>query len=143
MTVTPRQADHAQSRPEGDAVDVLIVGAGISGLGAAYRILERNPWLTYTILERRERIGGTWDLFRYPGVRSDSSIFTLSFPFEPWTREEGVADGVHIREYLTATAHKYGIDRHIRFNTYVRSADWDSSADTWTIAVEHADMTTT
>jgi cation diffusion facilitator CzcD-associated flavoprotein CzcO len=136
MTVTPRQADHAQSRPEGDAVDVLIVGAGISGLGAAYRIRERNPWLTYTILERRERIGGTWDLFRYPGVRSDSSIFTLSFPFEPWTREEGVADGEHIREYLAATARKYGIDEHIRFNSHVRSADWDSSTDTWTVTCE-------
>lgn len=69
-------------------------------------------------------------------MRSDSSIFTLSFPFEPWTRKEGVADGVHIREYLTATAHKYGIDRHIRFNSYVRSADWDSTTDTWTVTVE-------
>src|SRR4051794_23959683 len=79
-------------------VDVLIVGAGISGLDAAYRIRQRNPHVTYTILERRARIGGTWDLFRYPGVRSDSSIFTLSFPWEPWTRREGVADGVDIRE---------------------------------------------
>jgi cation diffusion facilitator CzcD-associated flavoprotein CzcO len=127
MTVTPQ---------DGDYVDVLIIGAGISGLGAAYRISERNPHLTYTILERREQIGGTWDLFRYPGVRSDSSIFTLSFPFEPWTRKEGVADGVHIREYLTATARKYGIDRHIRFNSYVRAADWDSTTDTWTVTVE-------
>jgi cation diffusion facilitator CzcD-associated flavoprotein CzcO len=118
--------------------DVVIVGAGISGIGAAYRIAERNPHMTYTILERRERIGGTWDLFRYPGVRSDSSIFTLSYPFEPWTRREGVADGARIREYLSATAHKYGIDRHIRFNSYVRSADWDSSTDTWTVTVEEA-----
>src|SRR6185295_13945670 len=84
--------------------DVLIIGAGISGIGAAYRIHERNPQLTYTILERRERIGGTWDLFRYPGIRSDSDIFTLSFPFEPWTREENVAEGDNIREYLAATA---------------------------------------
>ena len=117
-------------------VDVVIVGAGISGIDAAYRITERNPGLTYTILERRAQIGGTWDLFRYPGVRSDSSIFTLSFPFEPWTGKENVADGEHIREYLIATAHKYGIDRHIRFNSYVRSADWDSSTDTWTVTVE-------
>lgn len=94
--------------PNAGCVDVVIVGAGISGLGAAYRIIERNPQLTYTILERRARIGGTWDLFRYPGVRSDSSIFTLSFPYEPWTREEGIADGAHIREYLTDMAHKYG-----------------------------------
>ncbi|BBZ49556.1 NAD(P)/FAD-dependent oxidoreductase [Mycobacterium heidelbergense] len=119
-----------------DHFDVIIVGAGISGIDAAYRITERNPGLTYTILERRAQIGGTWDLFRYPGVRSDSSIFTLSFPFEPWTRKEGVADGVHIREYLITTAHKYGIDRHIRFNSHVRSADWDSSTDTWTVTVE-------
>ena len=117
-------------------VDVLIVGAGISGLGAAYRLHERNPHLTYTIVERRAQIGGTWDLFRYPGVRSDSSMFTLSFPWEPWTRKEGVADGEHIREYLTDTAHKYGIDRHIEFNSYVRSADWDSTTDTWTVTCE-------
>ncbi|TDH48307.1 NAD(P)/FAD-dependent oxidoreductase [Mycobacterium eburneum] len=117
-------------------VDVVIIGAGISGLGAAYRITQRNPDTRYVVLERRAHIGGTWDLFRYPGVRSDSSIFTLCFPYEPWTRKEGVADGAHIREYLTATAHKYGIDRHIRFNSYVRAADWDSTTDTWTVTVE-------
>jgi cation diffusion facilitator CzcD-associated flavoprotein CzcO len=117
-------------------VDVVIIGAGISGLGAAYRITERNPGTSYVILERREQLGGTWDLFRYPGVRSDSSIFTLSFPWEPWTRKEGVVDGVHIREYLNTTARKYGIDEHIQFNTHVRSADWDSSTDTWTVTAE-------
>ncbi|WIM85926.1 NAD(P)/FAD-dependent oxidoreductase [Candidatus Mycobacterium wuenschmannii] len=114
-------------------VDVVVIGAGISGLGAAYRITERNPGTTYVILERREQIGGTWDLFRYPGVRSDSSIFTLCFPWEPWTKEQRVADGGDIRAYLTATAHKYGLDEHIEFNTHVRSADWDSSSDTWTV----------
>ncbi|HME13977.1 MAG TPA: NAD(P)/FAD-dependent oxidoreductase [Mycobacterium sp.] len=127
MSVTPQDTED---------VDVVIIGAGFSGLGAAYRISERNPGTRYVILERREQIGGTWDLFRYPGVRSDSSIFTLSFPWEPWTRPEGVADGEHIREYLNATARKYGIDRHIRFNNYVRSADWDSSTDTWTVTAE-------
>ena len=135
MAVTPQEA--AGSTPaQADYFDVVIIGAGISGLDAAYRITERNPHLTYTVLERRERIGGTWDLFRYPGVRSDSSIFTLSFPFEPWTRKEGVADGGDIREYLSATAHKYGIDGHIQFNSYVRAADWDSSTDTWTVTVD-------
>jgi cation diffusion facilitator CzcD-associated flavoprotein CzcO len=135
MTVTPREAANSGATEAGYS-DVIIVGAGISGIDAAYRITERNPHLTYTLLERRAQIGGTWDLFRYPGVRSDSSIFTLSFPFEPWTRKEGVADGVHIREYLAATARKYGIDRHIRFNSHVRSADWDSTTDTWTVTVE-------
>src|SRR6478735_10729181 len=103
--------------------DVLIIGAGISGIGAAYRIHEKNPQLSYTILERRERIGGTWDLFRYPGIRSDSDIFTLSLPFEPWTRPENVADGPDIRDYLTAAARHHGIDRNIRFDTRVASAE--------------------
>ncbi len=141
MTVTPQEAT-GRAPAEAGYYDVVIIGAGISGIGAAYRIAERNPYMTYAVLERREQIGGTWDLFRYPGVRSDSSIFTLSFPFEPWTRKEGVADGVHIREYLAATARKYGIDRHIKFNSYVRSADWDSSTDTWTITVEQAGVPT-
>jgi cation diffusion facilitator CzcD-associated flavoprotein CzcO len=116
--------------------DVLIIGAGISGIGAAYRIYEKNPKWTYTVLERRARIGGTWDLFRYPGVRSDSDIFTLSYPFEPWTRPENVADGPDIRDYLIETARKHGIDDHIRFNTRVLSADWDSTTDTWTVQTE-------
>jgi cation diffusion facilitator CzcD-associated flavoprotein CzcO len=117
--------------------DVLIIGAGISGIGAAYRIHEKNPKLSYTLLERRGRIGGTWDLFRYPGVRSDSDIFTLSFPFEPWTREETVADGPDIWQYLDDTARKHRIDERIRCGTYVRSADWDSETDTWTVRAEH------
>jgi cation diffusion facilitator CzcD-associated flavoprotein CzcO len=116
--------------------DVLIVGAGISGIGAAYRIHEKNPQLSYTVLERRQRIGGTWDLFRYPGIRSDSDIFTLSFPYEPWTRPENVADGADIRQYLTETARKYGIDEHIEFDTHVLSAHWDPSTDTWSVHTE-------
>jgi cation diffusion facilitator CzcD-associated flavoprotein CzcO len=118
---------------DAEYTDVLIIGAGISGIGAAYRIHEKNPQLSYAILERRERIGGTWDLFRYPGIRSDSDIFTLSFPYEPWTRPENMADGADIREYLTNTARKHGIDRHIHFDTHVQSADWDSATDTWTV----------
>src|SRR5256885_17151854 len=103
--------------------DVLIVGAGISGIGAAYRVHERNPGLRYTILERRERLGGTWDLFRYPGIRSDSDIYTLCFPWEPWTRPEMIVDEEHIWQYLADTAQKHGIDRHIQFKTYVRSSN--------------------
>ena len=113
--------------------DVVIIGAGISGIGAAYRIKERNPGYRYVILERRENVGGTWDLFRYPGIRSDSSIFSLSFPYEPWNRDEGIADGAHIREYLADTARKHGIYDNIRFGSHVRSADWDSATDTWTV----------
>jgi cation diffusion facilitator CzcD-associated flavoprotein CzcO len=116
--------------------DVVIIGAGISGIGAAYRIQEQNPHLSYAMLERRERLGGTWDLFRYPGVRSDSDIFTLSFPWEPWPYEDAIADGEHIWQYLADTAHKHHMAEHIRFNTYVRSADWDSATDTWTIRAE-------
>ena len=97
--------------------DVLIVGAGFSGIGAAYRIHERNPQLSYLILERRERIGGTWDLFRYPGVRSDSDIYTLCFPWEPWTRPEMIADGDQIWEYLDETARKHHIYEHVRLDT--------------------------
>ncbi len=128
---------------EAEFSDVLIIGAGISGINAAYRIRERNPNLSYTILERRERIGGTWDLFRYPGIRSDSDIFTLSFPYEPWTGRDHVAEGADIRDYLVATARKFGIDRHIRFGTQVSSVDWDSSTDTWTVHTERDGVATT
>jgi len=116
--------------------DVVIIGAGISGIGAAYRIRERNPALRVVILERRARLGGTWDLFRYPGIRSDSDIYTLCFPWEPWTRPEMIVDGPQIWQYLADTARKHHIDEHIRFDTYVRSADWDSSTDTWTLRAE-------
>ncbi|MCV7435009.1 flavin-containing monooxygenase [Mycolicibacterium bacteremicum] len=128
-------AEHDEAA-EPEFSDVLIIGAGISGINAAYRITERNPRASYTILERRERIGGTWDLFRYPGIRSDSDIFTLSFPYEPWTGRAHVAEGADIRDYLVATARKYGIDRHIRFGTTVSSVDWDSATDTWTVHAE-------
>ncbi|KUH83068.1 MULTISPECIES: NAD(P)/FAD-dependent oxidoreductase [unclassified Mycobacterium] len=123
--------------------DVLIIGAGISGIGAAYRLQEKNPNLSYLVLERRARIGGTWDLHRYPGIRSDSDIFTLSYPFEPWTRPENVADGPDIREYLAQTARKHGIDKHIRFNAHVLSVDWDSTTDTWTVQTEQDGTPTT
>src|SRR3954447_6180131 len=113
--------------------DVLIIGAGFSGIGAAYRIHERNPQLSYLILERRARLGGTWDLFRYPGVRSDSDIYTLCFPWEPWTRPEMIADGDQIWEYLDKTARNHHIHEHIRFNTDVRAANWNSDTDTWTV----------
>jgi cation diffusion facilitator CzcD-associated flavoprotein CzcO len=123
--------------------DVLIIGAGFSGIGAAYRIGTKNPNLSYTILERRERLGGTWDLFKYPGIRSDSDIFTLSFPWEPWTRPERIADGADIWQYMADAARKHGIDRHIRYETNVRSADWDSTTDLWTVQTEENGEPTT
>lgn len=116
-----------------EGYDVVIIGAGISGIGAAYRIAERNPATRYLILERRERVGGTWDLFRYPGVRSDSSIYTLCWPWAPWPGEEYVAEGDRIRDYMEDAAHRHGIYQNIRFRTRVKSADWDSASDTWTI----------
>ena len=134
MTATP-DTEPVPAEQDGGSYDVVIIGAGFSGLGAAYRIAERNPGVRYVVLERRDRIGGTWDLFRYPGVRSDSSIFSLSWPWEPWTRKEGVADGDHIREYMEDTARKRGILPHIHFSTHVQSADWDSATDTWTVHV--------
>ena len=91
-----------------DYVDVLIVGAGLSGVGAAYRLAERAPQRSYAILEGRERIGGTWDLFRYPGVRSDADRYTLALGFEPWTNSKAIADGADIRDYIEATAQKHG-----------------------------------
>jgi cation diffusion facilitator CzcD-associated flavoprotein CzcO len=134
MTVSP----HTDSRPaeqSGGDLDVVIIGAGISGIGAAYRIAEADPASRYVILERRDRIGGTWDLFRYPGVRSDSSIFSLSWPWAPWAGKEYVADGDQIRDYMEEAARKHGIFGHIRFQTTVTAADWDSTTDTWTVHV--------
>ncbi len=121
---------------ESEYSDVIIVGAGFSGIGAAYRIREKNPDLTITILERRERLGGTWDLFRYPGIRSDSDIFTLSFPWEPWNRPEAIADGPDIWQYMADTACKHGIDQLITYRTAVRSADWNSATDIWTVRAD-------
>ena len=136
MTLTPETANTpAEVEAEAGTFDVVIIGAGISGIGAAYRIAEDDRSTRYVILERRDRIGGTWDLFRYPGVRSDSSIFTLSWPWEPWRGEEYVADGDQIRDYMEDAARKHGIHPHIRFRSTVTSADWDSATDTWTVHV--------
>ncbi|MFH7323496.1 flavin-containing monooxygenase [Aeromicrobium sp. JJY06] len=114
-------------------VDVLIVGAGLSGIGAAYRLQERAPGKSYAVLEQRDAIGGTWDLFRYPGVRSDSDMYTLSFPFEPWTHPKAIADGDDIRHYLETTAAKHGIADRIRFGRRVTTAEWSSDDATWTV----------
>ncbi len=134
MTVTPETAN-VPIESGGDVLDIVIIGAGISGIGAAYHLGQQTPGARYVVLERRERIGGTWDLFSYPGVRSDSSIFTLSWPWEPWRGKEYVADGDQIRDYMEDTARKHGIYPHIHFGTEVQSADWNSATDTWTTHV--------
>jgi monooxygenase len=113
--------------------DVLIVGAGLSGIGAAWRLRQRRPADTYAILEARDAIGGTWDLFRYPGVRSDSDMFTLSYPFRPWRGRAALAGGDKIRQYIEETADGAGITRHIRFGATVVSADWSTPDARWTV----------
>ncbi|MDP1025899.1 NAD(P)/FAD-dependent oxidoreductase [Sphingomonas sp. KR1UV-12] len=116
-------------------VDVLVVGAGISGISAGWHLQRHCPDRSYLILEAREAIGGTWDLFRYPGVRSDSDMHTLGFAFQPWTGEAAIADGAAILRYVQDTASAHGIDRHIRFGTRVVSADWSEREARWTVAV--------
>jgi cation diffusion facilitator CzcD-associated flavoprotein CzcO len=119
-----------------DHVDVLIVGAGISGIGAACHLQRECPGRTYAILEGRDDIGGTWDLFRYPGVRSDSDMHTLGYDFKPWTAEKAIADGPSIMAYLRETVAEHGVGPHIRFGHLVRAADWDSASATWTVTAE-------
>jgi len=118
-------------------VDVLIIGAGLSGIGAAHHIQDAFPDRTYAILEARDAIGGTWDLFRYPGVRSDSDMHTLGYRFRPWTQAKAIADGPSILEYIRATAAEAGIDRHIRYGHRVVHAAWSSADAVWTVEAEH------
>ena len=109
-----------------DHVDVLIVGAGLSGISAACHLQRRLPHRTYAILEAREAIGGTWDLFRYPGIRSDSDLHTLGYAFKPWTDEKAIADGPAILEYVRDTAREADVERHIRFGHRVVRAAWST-----------------
>jgi cation diffusion facilitator CzcD-associated flavoprotein CzcO len=118
-----------------DHLDVVIVGAGISGIDAAYHLQTRCPGKTYTILEARDSIGGTWDLFRYPGIRSDSDMYTLGFPFRPWTGDKSIAEGAEILSYVRDTAAHYGIDRKIRFRHRVEHARWSSADSCWSLSV--------
>lgn len=117
--------------------DVLIVGAGLSGVGAGYHLQARCPGKTYAILEGRAAIGGTWDLFRYPGIRSDSDMYTLGYSFRPWREAKAIADGPSILNYVRETARDHGVDRKIRFNHQVRKASWSSETATWTVEAEH------
>jgi monooxygenase len=117
-------------------LDVVIVGAGISGISAAWHLQQRCPTKSYAILERRDNLGGTWDLFRYPGIRSDSDMFTLGFRFKPWTSEKAIADGPAIMAYLQETVAESGIDRHIRCGRRVVAADWSDADNRWKLTIE-------
>ena len=124
--------------PAPEHLDVLVIGAGLSGIGAAYHLQTRCPGVTYAILEAREAIGGTWDLFRYPGVRSDSDMFTLGYGFRPWREAKAIADGPSILRYIRDTAAEHGIDRKIRFRHRIRRVAWSSELARWTVEAERA-----
>src|SRR5580658_7403292 len=119
--------------------DVLIVGAGLSGISAAYHLQTLCPGKTYAILEGRERLGGTWDLFRYPGIRSDSDMYTLGYSFRPWREAKAIADGPSILNYVRQTAEDCGIDAKIRFRHRVVAASWSSEDAVWTVEVERGE----
>jgi monooxygenase len=120
-------------------LDVLIVGAGLSGIGAAHHVQTETPWASYAIFEARDAIGGTWDLFRYPGIRSDSDMHTLGYPFRPWTGEKTIADGASILQYIRDTAAEAGIDRKIRFHHRITSAAWSTDEARWHVVGERTD----
>ena len=117
-------------------VDVLIVGAGLSGIGAACHLQAEAPGTSYALVEARGASGGTWDLFRFPGVRSDSDMFTLGYPFRPWKDSRSIVGGAEILRYLRETAAAYGVDRQVSYHTRVVRADWSSPDARWTVTVE-------
>jgi cation diffusion facilitator CzcD-associated flavoprotein CzcO len=117
-------------------VDVLIVGAGLSGIGAAWHLQDKCPGKSYAILEAREASGGTWDLFRYPGVRSDSDMYTLGYSFRPWKEDKAIADGPSILTYIREVARDHGIDERIRYGHKVVAASWSTPDARWTVEVE-------
>jgi monooxygenase len=129
---------HDDHGAPGAHFDVLIVGAGLSGIGAACHFIQKRPGMTLAILEARHAIGGTWDLFRYPGIRSDSDMSTFGYAFRPWDASKAIADGASILNYLTETAKAYGVDRRIRFGCKVTRASWRSADACWELDVDSA-----
>ena len=119
--------------------DVLIVGAGLSGIGAAWHLQKKCPGKSFALLERREASGGTWDLFRYPGVRSDSDMYTLGYRFRPWKEAKAIADGPSILSYIREVASDHGIDAKIRYRHKVVAASWSTPEARWTVDVEVGD----
>src|SRR5690554_232948 len=111
--------------------DVLIIGAGVSGIGMACHLKRECSGKTFAILERRQSLGGTWDLFRYPGIRSDSDMFTFGYNFRPWTGGKVLADGASIKNYVSETAQEHGVGQHIRYGLAVKTADWSSVDKRW------------
>ncbi len=139
MTSTSTGPVDSTSQAPADHVDVLIVGAGLSGIGAACHLQSGAPTLSYAIVEARGSIGGTWDLFRFPGVRSDSDMFTLGYPFRPWTKTNAIADGGEILRYVRETAAEYGVDKRITYHTRVLRAEWSSADARWRVTVENSE----
>ena len=125
---------------EPEHVDVLIVGAGLSGIGAGYHLQANCPQKSYAILEARDCIGGTWDLFRYPGIRSDSDMYTLGYSFRPWKEAKAIADGPSILSYVRDTARENGIEEKIRFHHRVLRAEWSSEDARWTVHARRSDI---
>jgi monooxygenase len=125
--------------PTTEHLDVLIVGAGLSGIGAACHLQTDCPGKRYAILEGRDRSGGTWDLFQYPGIRSDSDMFTLGYSFKPWTEAKAIADGPSILKYIRETARDHGVEQQIRYSRRVVRADWSSAETRWTVEVLRTD----
>ncbi|MEO0501141.1 MAG: NAD(P)/FAD-dependent oxidoreductase, partial [Pseudomonadota bacterium] len=124
-------------------LDVLIVGAGLSGIGAAVHLQRDCPDLSYAVVEARDAIGGTWDLFRYPGIRSDSDMHTLGYVFKPWTQAKAIADGPSIRHYVNETADEHDLRENIRFRAKVVRADWSSAEARWTVTIDRDGETET
>src|SRR5687767_5178377 len=120
-------------------LDVLVVGAGLSGIGAGHHLQTKCPWARYALFEARDAIGGTWDLFRYPGIRSDSDMFTLGYSLRPWQRRESIADGASILQYIRDTACETGVGDHIRFHHRTVAADWSTDEARWRVTAERTD----
>jgi monooxygenase len=127
-----------ETMPPSEHFDVLIVGAGLSGIGAGYHLQQKCPGKSYVILEGRDTIGGTWDLFRYPGIRSDSDMFTLGYSFKPWIEAKAIADGPRILNYVRETAAENGIDKKIRYHHCVKRASWSTQEARWTVEAERS-----